>query len=156
MNGQGPRAPGGEPPRTSSGDAGRRSFLNIALGTLSGIFAASLLYPLFRFLWPTQGREGGEGRIGIPLEEMLVGQSRVVPVRGEPVLVIREAARVVALSATCPHLGCLVKYRGGGVVDCPCHAASFDLNGNVRGGPAPRPLASYPVRIEGRQIVIGS
>ncbi len=156
MNGQGPRAPGGEQPRTSSGDAGRRSFLNFALGTLSGIFAASLLYPLFRFLGPTWNREGGEGRVGIPLEEMLVGQSRIVPVRGEPVLVIREAARVVALSATCTHLGCLVKYRGGGVVDCPCHAASFDLNGNVRGGPAPRPLGSYPVRIEGRQIVIGS
>lgn len=155
MNGQGPRTPGGEQPRTSSGDADRRSFLNIALGTLSGIFVASLLYPLFRFLWPARNQAGGEGRVGIPLEEMLVGQSRIVPLRGEPVLVIREAAKVVALSATCTHLGCLVKYRGGGVVDCPCHAASFDLNGNVRGGPAPRPLASYAVRIEGRQIVIG-
>jgi cytochrome b6-f complex iron-sulfur subunit len=155
LSGQEPRTPGGERPRTTSGDAGRRSFLNIALGTFTAIFSASLLYPLFRFLWPPSNRAGGETRIGIPVEEMLVGQTRVVSVGGEPVLVVREATRVVALSATCTHLGCLVKYKGGGIVECPCHAASFDLNGNVRGGPAPRPLSSYPVRIEGQQIVVG-
>jgi cytochrome b6-f complex iron-sulfur subunit len=80
----------------------------------------------------------------------------VVPIRGEPVLLIREANQVVALSAVCTHLGCIVKYKGGGVILCPCHAASFDLNGNVTGGPAPRPLTYYRVRIVGGRIVIES
>jgi cytochrome b6-f complex iron-sulfur subunit len=128
----------------------------MALGTLTAIFSVSSLSPLFRFLWPRDDKSGGEGRIGIPMEEMLVGQNRIVLLRGEPVLVIRESTKVVALSAVCTHLGCLVKYRGGGVILCPCHAASFDLSGNVTGGPAPRPLPSYSVKIEGKQIVVGS
>ncbi|MGZ8446837.1 MAG: QcrA and Rieske domain-containing protein [Candidatus Deferrimicrobiaceae bacterium] len=134
----------------------RRSFLSLALGTVAAVFSASLLYPLFQFLWPPAAKTGGEGSVGIPLEDMLVGQSRVVPLRGEPVLLIREANQVVALSAVCTHLGCIVKYKGGGVILCPCHAASFDLNGNVTGGPAPRPLTYYRVRIVGGRIVIES
>ena len=134
----------------------RRNFLHVAIVTLGAVFSASLLYPLFRFLWPQSDKSGGEGRVGIPMEEMLAGQSRVVLVRGEPVLVIREANRVVALTATCTHLSCIVKYNGGGVVLCPCHASAFDLSGNVTAGPAPRPLPSYPVKIEGNKIVVGS
>jgi len=145
----------GDNPQSIPANRNRRNFLNIALGTLTAIFSASLFYPLFRFLWPSADKAGGEGRIGIPVEEMLVGQSRVVLVRGEPVLVIREANKVAAVSAVCTHMSCVVKYQGGGVISCPCHAAAFDLNGNVMGGPAPRPLPSYPVRIEGQKIVVG-
>ena len=143
-------------PMPSSRHDHRRSFLSLALGTVAAVFSASLLYPLFQFLWPPAAKTGGEGSVGIPLEDMLVGQSRVVPLRGEPVLVIREETNVVALSAVCTHLGCIVKYKGGGVILCPCHAASFDLNGNVTGGPAPRPLTYYRVRIVGGRIVIES
>ncbi len=143
-------------PMPSSRHDTRRSFLSLALGAAAAAFTASLLYPLFQFLWPPPAKTGGEGSVGIPVEDMLVGQSRVVLLRGEPVLVIREKNKVVALSAVCTHLGCLVKYKGGGVIRCPCHAASFDLNGNVTGGPAPRPLTYYPVRIVGGRIVIES
>jgi len=143
-------------PMPSSRHDPRRSFLSLALGTVAAVFSASLLYPLFQFLWPPVAKTGGEGSVGIPLEDMLVGQSRVVPIRGEPVLLIREANQVVALSAVCTHLGCIVKYKGGGVILCPCHEASFDLNGNVTGGPAPRPLTYYRVRIVGGRIVIES
>lgn len=138
-----------------AGPASRRSVLSAALGAVAALFAASVLYPVARFLWPPEERPGKEGRLGIPEEDLLVGQSRVVSLRGEPVLVIREANRVVALSAVCTHLGCLVKYRGAGVIECPCHAASFDLSGNVTGGPASRPLPSHPVRVEGSRIVVG-
>lgn len=144
------------PPMPSAARATRRSFLSVALGTATAVLSASVLYPLFRFLWPPPNEPGGEDRVGIPLEEMLVGQSRVVAIKGEPVLVVREENRVVALSAVCTHLGCLVKYRGEGLLDCPCHESVFDMSGNVTGGVAPRPLTSYPVRIVGGQIVVGS
>ena len=143
-------------PIPSDPPAGRRRFLSVALGAVTAVFSASLLYPLFRFLWPPRNKPGGRDHVGIPLEEMLVGQSRVVAIQGEPVLVIREQNRVVALSAVCTHLGCLVKYKGEGVIDCPCHESIFDMSGNVRRGVAPRPLASYTVRTVGGQIVVGS
>ncbi len=140
----------------ASQSASRRSILSIALGTVTALFSASVLYPLFQFLWPPDTRNGGEQAVGIPAEDLLTGQSRVVSLGGKPVLVIREENQVVALSAVCSHLGCLVRYKGGGVILCPCHAASFDMNGNVTGGPAPRPLAYHPVRIVGGKIVIES
>lgn len=145
----------GDSPQTTPATGSRRNFINIALGTLTAVFSASVLYPVFRFLWPSVDRSGGEGRIGIPVEDMLAGQSRIVLVRGEPVLVIRETNKLAAFSALCTHQSCVVKYQGAGVISCPCHAATFDLNGNVTGGPAPRPLTSLPVRIEGRNIVVG-
>jgi cytochrome b6-f complex iron-sulfur subunit len=46
-----------------------------------------------------------------------------------------------ALSSVCTHLGCITNYRPSmGRIDCPCHGSQFDLEGNVVGGPAPRPL----------------
>ncbi len=134
--------------------AGRRSFLTGAIAALGTLFALSALYPAFRFLWPPREKEGAEGIVGIPLEDLLVGQSRTVALRGEPVLVIREEAKVVALSAVCTHQACAVRYEGDGVVLCPCHRATFDLNGNVTGGPAPQPLPSYRVRVDRNRIVV--
>lgn len=137
-------------------DTSRRSILSLTLGTVTALFSASVLYPLFQFLWPPDAKNGGERSVGFPVEDLLTGQSRVISLGGEPVLVIREENKVVALSAVCTHLGCLVKYKGGGVILCPCHAASFDLNGNVTGGPSPRPLGYYSVRVVGGKIVIDS
>jgi cytochrome b6-f complex iron-sulfur subunit len=55
----------------------------------------------------------------------------------------------LALHRECTHLGCTVPW-----IDaeqrfvCPCHASSFDISGDVLSPPAPRPLDTFPVRIE--------
>ncbi len=51
-----------------------------------------------------------------------------------------------------------VQLSGGALVDgeieCPKHNARFDARtGEVRRGPAKAPLASYPVRVDGRRVV---
>ena len=59
-------------------------------------------------------------------------------------------------SRVCTHLGCLVNYNGEEKrFICPCHAANFNLEGNVISGPAPKPLVRYPVLVKGENIVIG-
>lgn len=79
-------------------------------------------------------------------------------------IVVRHANEIYALSAVCTHLGCLVRWEGGGepgakgadILLCPCHDALFELRtGKVLGGPAPRPLQTYPVKRTDDQIVIG-
>ena len=55
----------------------------------------------------------------------------------------------LALSRTCTHLGCSVPWdEEKNQFVCPCHGSTFTLTGEVLTAPAPRPLDTYPVRIE--------
>lgn len=55
----------------------------------------------------------------------------------------------LALSRTCTHLGCAVPWNEEkGRFVCPCHGSTFDSRGVVLSAPAPRPLDTFPVRIE--------
>lgn len=55
------------------------------------------------------------------------------------VVVVREGQDARVFSAACPHNGCEVFTRPDALV-CPCHDTSFSLQGQVLGGPSPRPL----------------
>ena len=59
----------------------------------------------------------------------------------------------VAFDPRCTHLGC--PYRWDDQTRrflCPCHAAVFDLDGQVVTGPPPRPLDRYPCRTAGERL----
>jgi cytochrome b6-f complex iron-sulfur subunit len=44
--------------------------------------------------------------------------------------VINRSGRIQALSAVCTHMGCIVRFNSAhGTLDCPCHGASFALDG---------------------------
>ncbi len=137
----------------------RRSFLDGLLGGTIAVLVAATIYPIVRYLWPSYQRPGGARgeSVSIPLSQVPAGSARFLKFRGEPAVVIRTDAAVYALSAVCTHLGCIVKWdEARGHLACPCHAAYFDVNGNVLGGPAPRPLPSFEVRVVGDKIVLGS
>ncbi|MGQ0613375.1 MAG: ubiquinol-cytochrome c reductase iron-sulfur subunit [Planctomycetaceae bacterium] len=140
---------------------GRRRFL----GTASGVVMAGGLiggYGTFlgyagRFLYPV----GGE-----PLGWLYVAEAaRIAPgasltyrtPAGATVVIARqgstgEAADFLALSSTCPHLGCQVHWESqNNRFFCPCHNGVFDPSGKGIGGPpgdAGQSLPRYPLRIE--------
>jgi cytochrome b6-f complex iron-sulfur subunit len=62
------------------------------------------------------------------------------------VCVVREGQRFAAISTTCTHLGCIVGLADTGFA-CPCHGSRFDQDGNVTGGPAPRPLPWFKISL---------
>jgi len=65
------------------------------------------------------------------------------------VYVVRTVRGFFALSSVCTHLGCITRWNeAAGAIDCPCHGSVFDRNGNVRNGPAPRPLYHLAVSLE--------
>jgi menaquinol-cytochrome c reductase iron-sulfur subunit len=61
----------------------------------------------------------------------------------------------VAMSNVCTHLGCRVRWIAErGEFFCPCHNGVFDKDGKVMGGPPPRPLDRYEVKVENDQLFI--
>ena len=67
----------------------------------------------------------------------------------QTVFLVRDGDNVKALSATCTHLGCQVRWD----VErkrflCPCHGGAYDAQGRVIEGPPPRPLDTVDVRVE--------
>ena len=64
----------------------------------------------------------------------------------------------IALSSTCPHLGCQVHWEPlHERYFCPCHNGTFDPDGVGTGGPpgdAGQSLPRYPLRVEGRLLYI--
>lgn len=57
------------------------------------------------------------------------------------IFVVRLQEGFYALSAVCTHLGCLSVWKQEtGTIACPCHGSSFQRDGSVIAGPAPRPL----------------
>ncbi len=65
---------------------------------------------------------------------------------------------LVAYSAICTHLGCAVyaALNQEGLIACPCHASLFAPaeGAAVVGGPAPRPLPSIPVSVDGEGNIV--
>jgi len=57
------------------------------------------------------------------------------------IFVVRLQDGFYSLSAVCTHLGCLSVWKPDAeVIACPCHGSSFQRDGSIIAGPAPRPL----------------
>lgn len=52
-----------------------------------------------------------------------------------------------AVSAICPHMGCILQWNDGGRTwDCPCHGSRFSHEGKVLDGPAVEDLRERSAR----------
>lgn len=125
----------------------RRSFLDRVIQVCGSIAGIALVGPALVYLWPVTktGPVKTREEVG-DAASWAAWTSRKVSVAGKPVLIVRTDKNFVALSAVCTHLGCLVEFDSAKRnIHCPCHAATFDLNGQVTGGPPPRPLPPYNV-----------
>ena len=72
-------------------------------------------------------------------------QGRTMKVKGERLAVYRDRGGALhAVSAICPHMGCLVHFNDAERTwDCPCHGSRFGTDGRVIDGPAMTNLAQH-------------
>jgi Rieske Fe-S protein len=141
---------------------GRRSFLKLAIGTLSALGGLVLGLPLLgTMLARPATRKAGWTRVadlaslplGRPVNIRFAVTERDAFLREEVLRAVwvmkRSPEDVAVLSPVCPHLGCYFTWNPGtGRFQCPCHASVFAEDGSVLFGPAPRPLDTLPHKTE--------
>lgn len=150
-----------EAKKKDSGAADRRSFLE---KTSKGAMAAGLIGGYgglgaiaLRYLYPARPADVSWQFVA-EAETIAVGQSlRYQAPAGETVNIARQSREggtqdFIALSSTCPHLGCQVRWESqNNRFFCPCHNGVFDPSGKAIGGPpgeAGQSLAQYPLKVE--------
>jgi glycine/D-amino acid oxidase-like deaminating enzyme/nitrite reductase/ring-hydroxylating ferredoxin subunit len=81
------------------------------------------------------------------VDDLAVGEGAVVDVDGEKVAAfVHDDGTVLAVRATCTHLGCTVGWNPAERSwDCPCHGSRFAPDGRVLNGPAVEDLAPVTV-----------
>lgn len=133
----------------------RRGFLDLMIGLCSAVTAAAMTIPSLMYLWPA-ARGGGDENVEVEgADSMAVGDSRMLQLGGKPVIVVKDRSGFVAFSASCTHLGCLVRWEGSKKeFFCPCHAAVFDKEGGVVSGPPPSPLVPYRIKQVGEKVFV--
>jgi Rieske Fe-S protein len=136
----------------------RRSFLRRIFQTVMGLWGVAFIGVVISYIKPPRESRGAEEmvkRVG-PLSELPIGTAKFVTDERQPFWVIRNSSdELIALSATCTHLRCILQWdKDSGRLVCPCHAGAFDINGNVVAGPPPRPLQSLRVDTRGGIVYV--
>jgi len=93
-------------------------------------YGTGLLFAL-RYVYPLRGQRRLRTIFLAPAADLPVGESKTYTLPdGNQALVTNTGQEVVALSNTCPHLGCKVHWETRNQrFFCPCHAGVFDSEG---------------------------
>jgi len=134
----------------------RRRFLGVCLGGLLTAAAAAISYPLYLFLAPRRTAALSE-KVVLAEIDLPEGGAKFFEFAGSAAVLIRKrGGEIVAFSAVCTHLGCIVQWEKDkqGFL-CPCHAGHYDANGAVTSGPPPKPLTRLPFMVANGKITVG-
>ena len=134
----------------------RREFLAdavMAVGVLLGLGSlafrfAQYLYPV---ILPERLVEVSAGKVAeIPADGV-----RIVNLPEGPVILESVGTEIVAFSAICTHLGCIVQWHSDKKeFVCPCHGGRYDLSGKVTYGPPPRPLDKIEAKVRADEVFV--
>ena len=112
-----------------------------------------------RFMRPNPpGRQNEEVDAG-PVERYVSLASGQISdaISNKGIWIARIQERLVAIDATCTHLGCRVAWMGNDArFRCPCHGSSFAADGTNLDGPAPRPLQHLAIRVQDGRVIVNS
>ena len=143
-------------------DADRRSLLKAFVNTVVVMLGGGLASVLSGFAVPRPGPAQERWVKAARLDQLTpnVPYAAIVSVpreqgwykeRRQDVVFLTSDGKgdVRALSATCTHLGCRVRWDVGSKrFQCPCHGGAYDAQGAVVAGPPPRALAPLETKVQ--------
>jgi menaquinol-cytochrome c reductase iron-sulfur subunit len=151
----------------------RRDFIKITTVAVGSVIGAAIGLPAINFL-VDPALKAGKTDAWIPLgklEKIEIGKPTLLTftrskangwektVNSYGVFILRKSeTQTLVLSNKCTHLGCHVNWDAEKKeYICPCHDAQFGIDGEVLGGPPPRPLDQYSgdqVKVEDGTLLI--
>lgn len=146
----------------------RRRFLGYLVGGISGIVTAAMATPLVGyFLSPIWKKSSPLLTPIARTDEIPARQPTFVTYEqrvrdGWYISTLSKGAWVVnrgndeftVFDPRCTHLNCPYYWdKEKQIFQCPCHDGRFDIDGNVIGGPPPRPLDRLEITIEDGSIM---
>lgn len=154
---------------TEEKDLSRRGFMKAAIVGIGGLIGAVYGLPAVAYiLGPALKEEASNWiqlgsvskvEVGVPTLFKTVIQTQTGWITSEEefsVYVLTEDSQnYVVMSNICTHLGCRVRWiaeKNG--FFCPCHNGAFSKDGNVTGGPPPRPLDRFESKIENEVLFV--
>ncbi|MEO6876929.1 MAG: Rieske (2Fe-2S) protein [Gemmatimonadaceae bacterium] len=140
------------------------------LGLASAMIAALLAIPVLRYLlYPltAAAKASGFSAAG-PLSEATAATaplSRTLDLKQQDgwretqssptVYLVKKGTTVQALSAICPHLGCILPWDAGQkAFVCPCHGGVFGPDGAYRSGPPRRGMDTLETHVTGGTVMV--
>ncbi len=136
----------------------RRSFLGALLGVGSIFVGALLSVPLIRFaLFPLLRRttELKSSPVGALSEFSPLTEPAMRTIQIEQVDGWRKAISEKAVYTVCPHLGCTVPWnKEKNQFLCPCHGATFALDGSRISGPSQRGMDTLETSVQDGQLLV--
>jgi len=149
----------------------RRNFFVLSIQGLGAIIGAALGLPALAYLFaPSKLKAqqdtwidvGEVARLpaGGPAEVLFrrkrVDGWKVIDEKTSAWVVRTGDSTAFALAPGCTHLGCAYRWLSDkNEFLCPCHTSTFDLEGKVTSGPAPRPLDRYESRVVNGRLQVG-
>lgn len=131
----------------------RRSLLRSGWRAGTGLLTAAAAWTTWELLRPlSSSASGGKLTLGSPADYQA---GTATYVREGRFWLANADGHLLALSQTCPHLGCRVPFcESSGRFECPCHGSVFDIGGEWIEGPAPQGMSRYPVSLDGDTLVV--
>lgn len=137
----------------------RRDFLNYFIGMAMLVWGGFATATVFKVVTPPERRLDGSMKLGwlaVGEESTFTDAPKPVAYGDETVYVYKLNGNLVAFSATCPHVRCVVKwFPAEGVYHCPCHGSTYDKGGKRLYGPTPRGLWAQEIKVQGGQVMLG-
>lgn len=129
----------------------RRQFLGIAWTGSFALLLGQSVVAILNYLKPVAtGGFGGLVYAGKVEEFAINSVNRILAGR---FFIVRTEEGLLALWQKCTHLGCAVPWvEEEKQFHCPCHGSLFNEKGEVIGGPAPRPLDTFPITIKSGEV----
>jgi len=150
----------------------RRGFLNAIIIAIGAVIALVLAVPGIGYLIaPALGRKRPQPEWD-PVAQESALQPSITPFKAVFTQQVQDAwvlanvqrtiwvtyqgpDRIQVLSARCTHLGCTVHWDAArNLFACPCHGGLYNAQGQVIGGPPPRPLHRLEAKLEGGKLLV--